>query len=133
MTRRHRHASIVRRAASVASLGALGAIIGGAFISQAWAAGDYPITQKQRSTAQQVASTDVPLSELSPNAPKAPTDATLATRRTMEAWRWRRVMCCLSRMRPPKLRCRVAEPRRNGCRRIDENPQSVSQILPVNP
>jgi len=68
MTRRHRHASVVRRAASVVSLGA---IVGGVLGSQAaWAAaGDYPITPKQRSTAQQVASAGVPLSELSPNAP----------------------------------------------------------------
>ena len=65
MTRRHRHASIVRRVAKVASMGALGAFVGGAFVSQAaWAAGDYPITPKQRSTAQQVASAGVPLSEL---------------------------------------------------------------------
>jgi len=39
-------------------------------VGATWAqAGNYPITSKQRSTAQQVASEGVPLSELSPSAP----------------------------------------------------------------
>jgi len=51
------------RATALAVLLALGA-------GAAWAqAGNYPITPKQRSTAQQVAQDGVPLSELSPNAP----------------------------------------------------------------
>jgi len=46
------------------------ALLAGALISApALAAGDYPITPKQRETAQKVAQAGVPLSELSPNAP----------------------------------------------------------------
>ncbi|CAG1019311.1 hypothetical protein BURC_04184 [Burkholderiaceae bacterium] len=44
----------------------LGTVLTGAAIA---AAGDFPITTQQRSTAQQVASAGVPLSELAPNAP----------------------------------------------------------------
>ncbi|ALV05103.1 LysM peptidoglycan-binding domain-containing protein [Roseateles depolymerans] len=46
------------------------ALLAGALISApALAAGDYPITPKQRETAQKVAQAGVPLSELAPNAP----------------------------------------------------------------
>lgn len=46
------------------------ALLAGALISApALAAGDYPITPKQRETAQKVAQAGVPLSELVPNAP----------------------------------------------------------------
>lgn len=46
------------------------ALLAGALISApAMAAGDYPITPKQRETAQKVAQAGVPLSELAPNAP----------------------------------------------------------------
>ncbi|HEY0856464.1 MAG TPA: LysM peptidoglycan-binding domain-containing protein [Albitalea sp.] len=44
----------------------LGTLLSGAAIA---APGDFPITTQQRSTAQQVASAGVPLSELAPNAP----------------------------------------------------------------
>ena len=44
----------------------LGTLLSGAALA---AAGNFPITTQQRSTAQQVASAGVPLSELAPNAP----------------------------------------------------------------
>jgi hypothetical protein len=47
----------------------VGAFVGSAMVAgSAWAV-DYPITQQQRGTAQQVAQSGVPLSELAPNAP----------------------------------------------------------------
>ena len=51
-------------------LGALGAA---SFSLPALAAGNYPITPAQRGTAQQVAQSGVPLSELAPNAPDSHT------------------------------------------------------------
>jgi len=63
MTRRNRLPSPARRAAFGLVLGA--ALTGTAFA----AAGDFPITDQQRGTAQRVASAGVALSELAPNAP----------------------------------------------------------------
>ncbi|WP_442968235.1 LysM peptidoglycan-binding domain-containing protein [Pseudorhodoferax sp.] len=54
---------------AVATLGALGLL--GA--NPAWAAGNYPITEQQRSTATDVAQAGVPLSDLAPNAPDSHT------------------------------------------------------------
>jgi hypothetical protein len=66
MTRRDRSAFHVRRAIGVMSLGAtLGAVLFAGTVQAA----DYPITAKQRGTAQSVAQSGVPLSELAPNAP----------------------------------------------------------------
>jgi len=66
MTRRNYSASSVRRAACAVSVGALlGPVMG---VGNA-AAATYPITEQQRSTAQQVAQAGVALSELAPNAP----------------------------------------------------------------
>jgi LysM repeat protein len=53
-------------------LGALGALPASYSVS-ALAAGNYPITPAQRGTAQQVAESGVPLSELAPNAPDSHT------------------------------------------------------------
>jgi LysM repeat protein len=67
MTRRNRSASPRRLAIRLASIGiALGATLTGAAFA---AAGNFPITEQQRETAQKVAEAGVPLSELSPNAP----------------------------------------------------------------
>jgi hypothetical protein len=91
MTRRHRCASYVRRAASFVSIGA--AVAGALGASSAWAA-DYPITAQQRGTAQKVAQDGVALSELAPNAPDT---YTVKTRDTLwdiskmylrSPWRW---------------------------------------------
>ena len=54
-----------------ASLGVLAAAA--ALAAPALAAGNYPITPKQRATAQEVAQSGVPLSELAPNAPDSHT------------------------------------------------------------
>ena len=66
MTRRNRFASprhmILLRAS-------LGVALGATLASTALAAGNFPITPQQRSTAQKVAEAGVPLSELAPNAP----------------------------------------------------------------
>lgn len=91
MTRRHRCASYVRRAASFVSIGA--AVAGALGASPAWAV-DYPITAQQRGTAQKVAQDGVALSELAPNAPDT---YTVKTRDTLwdiskmylrSPWRW---------------------------------------------
>jgi hypothetical protein len=91
MTRRHRCASYVRRAASFVSVGA--AVAGALAASSAWAV-DYPITAQQRGTAQKVAQDGVALSELAPNAPDS---YTVKTRDTLwdiskmylkSPWRW---------------------------------------------
>jgi nucleoid-associated protein YgaU len=66
MTVRNRYDFHVRRVASIASAGALLVSVLG--VSPASAV-TWPVTPKQRSTAQQVAQTGVPLSELAPNAP----------------------------------------------------------------
>jgi len=66
MTRRTRSAFPRRPALRLAALGlTLGAALAGA----AHAAGNFPITEQQRGTAQRVAEAGVPLSELAPNAP----------------------------------------------------------------
>jgi LysM repeat protein len=55
-------------------LGTFGVLAGAAcIVAPALAAGNYPITPAQRSTAQQVAQSGVPLSELAPNAPDSHT------------------------------------------------------------
>lgn len=59
--------SSVRAPAVVASASAALMLALGAFSAQA--AGNYPVTPGQRSTAQQVAQAGVPLAELAPNAP----------------------------------------------------------------
>jgi LysM repeat protein len=71
MSRRPPIALVARRAALAACVAAAtgGALMSGA----ASAAGNYPITPAQRSTAQQVAQAGVPLSELAPNAPDSHT------------------------------------------------------------
>jgi LysM repeat protein len=51
----------------------LAAAVGTLAAGSARAAGDYPVTPAQRSTAQQVAEAGIPLSELSPNAPDSHT------------------------------------------------------------
>src|SRR5687768_11729978 len=67
MTRRTRFAPPLPLAARLTAFGiTLGITLMDAAIA---APGDFPITDKQRSTAQQVASAGVPLSELAPNAP----------------------------------------------------------------
>lgn len=66
MTRRNRSAFHARLAVA-------GVALGTALTGAAFAAGDFPITQQQRSTAQQVAQAGVPLSELAPNAPDSHT------------------------------------------------------------
>ncbi len=66
MTRRTRFAFQPRLAAGTALLGVA---LGAALAPAAQAAGNYPITNEQRSTAQKVADAGVPLSELAPDAP----------------------------------------------------------------
>ena len=66
MTRRARSLPSVRHSVGVVRVAAMLAAAAGAVGAQA---ADYPITGQQRSTAQQVAQTGVPLSELAPNAP----------------------------------------------------------------
>lgn len=59
-------AAFVLASRSIAACAAL--VVGGGLASTAWAQ-NYPITPAQRSTAEQVAATGVPLAELAPNAP----------------------------------------------------------------
>jgi hypothetical protein len=66
MTRRNRSAFHARLAVA-------GVALGTALTGAAYAAGNFPITSQQRSTAQQVAQAGVPLSELAPNAPDSHT------------------------------------------------------------
>jgi LysM domain len=54
-------------------LGAIATIIAGALAAPVLAQPNFPITEAQRSTAQQVAQAGVPLSELAPNAPDSHT------------------------------------------------------------
>jgi LysM repeat protein len=54
-------------------LGAFGTLGAASFSVPAFAAGNYPVTPAQRGTAQQVAQSGVPLSELAPNAPDSHT------------------------------------------------------------
>ncbi len=70
MTRRIRCAFPVRPAIGVASLGA--ALLVASFSSTTLAA-DLPITAQQRGTAQTVAQSGIPVSELAPNAPDSHT------------------------------------------------------------
>lgn len=65
MTRRNRSAFHARLVGA--------ALLGTTLTGAALAAGNFPITQQQRSTAQQVAEAGVPLSELAPNAPDSHT------------------------------------------------------------
>src|SRR5258706_8668483 len=67
MTRRPRFAAQQRLAAGLAL------VLGATLSASALAAGNYPITEGQRDTAQRVASAGVPLSELAPNAPDSHT------------------------------------------------------------
>jgi nucleoid-associated protein YgaU len=70
MTRRNRIALLARRAASVASAGALlGSGLGALLFATSASAVNFPITQQQRGTANKVAQDGVALSELAPNAP----------------------------------------------------------------
>jgi len=66
MTRRTRSACPRR---PVLPLAALSLALGTALAGAAHAAGNFPITEQQRGTAQKVADAGVPLSELAPNAP----------------------------------------------------------------
>jgi len=90
MTRSHRIALSFPRAAAITV--ALGVCFGSATANAQ--AGNYPITPKQRSTAQQVAEAGVPLSELSPNAPDSYTVKTGDTLWAISGlfltspWRW---------------------------------------------
>lgn len=59
-------AAFVLASRNIAACAAL--VVGGGLASTAWAQ-NFPITPQQRSTAEQVASAGVPLSELAPNAP----------------------------------------------------------------
>lgn len=68
MTARENNVMIQRRPLGFTTTFA--ALLAGAvFCGPALSAGNYPITQQQRQTAQQVAQAGVPLSELAPNAP----------------------------------------------------------------
>ena len=70
MIRRNRIAHLARRAASVASAGALlGTGLCAVLFAPAASAVNFPITEQQRGTASKVAQDGVPLSELAPNAP----------------------------------------------------------------
>jgi hypothetical protein len=91
MTRRDRCASHVRRAFGVVSVGAA---LGAVFCAGAVHAADFPITAQQRGTAQSVAQSGVPISELAPNAPDS---YTVKARDTLwdisklflkSPWRW---------------------------------------------
>lgn len=88
MTRSHRFALSTPRVTAVAAVLALSA---GVAMAQA---GNYPITPKQRSTAQQVAEDGVALSELSPNAPDSYTVKTgdtlwdISKLFLTSPWRW---------------------------------------------
>jgi LysM repeat protein len=74
MTRRHRLAVQARRAASIASIGALvGSGLVVTLFSGPTAAANFPITEQQRNTANKVAQDGVALSELSPTAPDSHT------------------------------------------------------------
>jgi hypothetical protein len=66
MTCRHRIATPARRAAHIASLGA---VLGATLCVMPASAVNFPITPEWRATAQKVAQAGVPLSELAPNAP----------------------------------------------------------------
>ena len=68
MTRRIRRASYFRLAIGMASVGAT---LLAACCSSATLAADLPITAQQRGTAQTVAQSGIPVSELAPNAPDA--------------------------------------------------------------
>ena len=91
MIRRIRTLSGVRRNSGLACVSAaLATVLAGVAVQAA----DFPITGQQRSTAQQVAQTGVPLSELAPNAPDS---YTVKTRDTLwdisklflkSPWRW---------------------------------------------
>jgi hypothetical protein len=71
MIRRQPAAALTRRLALAASIAAaLGSALATGSVQ---AAGNYPITPEQRSTAQKVAQDGVPLSELAPNAPDSHT------------------------------------------------------------
>jgi nucleoid-associated protein YgaU len=70
MIRRNRIALLARRAASVASAGALlGTGLGALLFTTSASAVNFPITEQQRGTATKVAQDGVALSELAPNAP----------------------------------------------------------------
>jgi LysM repeat protein len=72
MTRRYRIALLARRAASVASAGAiLGSGLCAMLFASTASAVNYPVTEQQRGTAAKVAQDGVALSELAPNAPDA--------------------------------------------------------------
>jgi hypothetical protein len=97
MTRRDRFDSHVRRAVGVVSTGltlGVALVSGTALLASGAYAADYPITAKQRGTAQKVAQDGVPLSELAANAPDT---YTVKTRDTLwdiskmylkSPWRW---------------------------------------------
>jgi hypothetical protein len=91
MTRRDRFDSHARRAVGVVSTGLL---LGVALWSGAAYAADYPITPKQRDTAQKVAQGGVPLSELAANAPDTYTVKThdtlwdISKMYLKSPWRW---------------------------------------------
>jgi hypothetical protein len=91
MTRRELSAVGVRRTVGIVSVVLAWAA---AVVSTPLQAADYPITTKQRGTAQKVAQDGVPLSELAPNAPDS---YTVKTRDTLwdisklflkSPWRW---------------------------------------------
>jgi hypothetical protein len=60
---------MIRRNRSASLAVSIGAAVAASLFAGAAAATNFPITQQQRGTAQQVAQAGVPLSELSPNAP----------------------------------------------------------------
>ena len=73
MSLRIRSSSRTRRTGRLGLLFGTVTALAASFCAPALAAGNYPITAAQRGTAQQVAQSGVPLSELAPNAPDSHT------------------------------------------------------------
>src|SRR5438105_1466749 len=72
-TTRARRLKLMTRRPRFAARQCLAVVLGAVLGASALAAGNYPITEGQRDTAQRVASAGVPLSELAPNAPDSHT------------------------------------------------------------
>ena len=85
---------MIRRNRSASVAVSIGAAVAASLFAGAAAATNFPITQQQRGTAQQVAQAGVPLSELSPNAPdsytvkRGDTLWDISTMYLTSPWRW---------------------------------------------